>query len=80
MAGKHNSKNDKRNRRETLINLRLLDGQTHIFRIPIRYLHRDRKRGAHVRITYLPATERVQEVGYVEVPTQATVEDSSHAN
>jgi hypothetical protein len=71
------SPNDWQNHRETLINLRLPDGQSYIFRIPIRYLHRVRKRGTHVRITYLPTTERVQDVSYVEAPAQVTARDSS---
>jgi hypothetical protein len=71
------SPSDQRNRRETLIDLRLPTGQSQIFRIPIRYMHRVRERGALVRITYLPTTERVQDVGYVEAPTQAAVGDSA---
>lgn len=74
------SPNDGQNRRETLVSLRLPDRETHIFRIPIRYMHRVRKRGALVRITYLPTTERVQGVAYVEAPAQVTARDSSHAN
>jgi hypothetical protein len=55
-------------RKETLISLRLPDGHEHVFRIPVRYLHRVRRRGARVRITYRPTTERVLEVAYADEP------------
>jgi hypothetical protein len=63
---------DWRQGKETLINLRMPDGHEHVFRIPIRYLHRVRQRGAPVRITYRPTTERVLDVANVDDPVEAT--------
>ena len=62
--------------KETLITLRMPDGREHIFRIPIRFLRRVRRRGAHVRITYRPTTERVLDVAYAddEVETVGSAE------
>jgi hypothetical protein len=62
------SPTDWQQRTETLISLRLPDAQTHVYRIPIRYLHRVRQRGAHVRITYAPTTERVRAVTRLDEP------------
>ena len=70
---------DLQQRKETLIDLRLPDGQTHIFRIPIRYLHRVRRRGQRLRITYVLTTERVLDVVRVEAPVGATQASSEQA-
>lgn len=65
------SPTDFRQRTETLIKLRAADGSDHIFRVPIRFLHRVRRRGARVRVTYQPVAERVLDVAYAEELVEA---------
>jgi len=62
-------------RGETVIKLRAVDGNERIFRIPIRYLHRVRRRGAWVCVTYQPVAERVLDVAYAEEPVTASTGD-----
>lgn len=63
------SPSDSRQRKETLINVRSRGGEEHIFRVPIRFLHRVRERGAWVTVEYLPGTERVLDVRYADAPS-----------
>lgn len=64
-------------RGETLIKSRAADGSEHIFRVPNRYLHRVRRRGAWVRVTYQAGCERVLDVAYAEEPVAAPTGDES---
>ena len=59
-----------------LIKLRAVDGRERIFLIPVRYGHRVRRRGAWVRVTYQPVSERVLDVAYVEEPVHAAREEA----
>lgn len=54
-----------------LIKLRAIDGDERIFCVPLPYMHRVRRRGAWVRVTYRPVSERVLDVANVEEPVEA---------